>query len=178
MKRGRLNRNKATQHGFDDGKLSTTRSTADEAALSIRERQHNEAELALDAVLERRERARRVQHTTYLAQRRAKPKAYREHLKRLAELEEGLVQPTGEESAQVVTHEMLAEMVGFDGDHQKYSLSDYTRFATKAVEIRNRLRQEKGEDKPKSRVRQFLEPLWKADEIIADEEDEMRVQKG
>ena len=69
------------------------------------------------------------------------------------------------------------EMVGFDGDHQKYSLSDYTQFATKAVEIRNRLRQQKGEDKPKSRLRQYLEPLWKADSIVVDEEDDMYMQK-
>jgi hypothetical protein len=140
--------------------------------------QQTESERALEAVRKRRERSRPIQHATYLAQRRAKPKAYREHLQRLAELEEGFVQQAGDEAAQVVTQEMLAEMVGFDGDHQKYSLSDYTRFATKAVEIRNRLRQENGGDKPKSRIRQFLEPLWKADEVTVDEEDEIQLQKG
>src|SRR5690606_39690310 len=101
----------------------------------------------------------------------AKPKAYREHLKQLAEMEDGESVQQSVESLNVMNRKVLAELVGFDGDHAKYTIDDYTHFANKAVAIQNRHLQQKGEVKKQSRLRQYLEPIWKADEIYVDDED-------
>lgn len=171
-KRGRINRNRASHGGgTDQENLDTTRSTTTDAlAHDIRERQYSESDRAFQEVLRRRQRSKLVKHQTYLAQRRAKPKAYREHLSRLAELENGGSAETAAEIPEVVNREVLARMVGFDGEHSKYSLDDYTRFASKAVAIQNRHLQQTGKIKKQSRIRQFLEPLWKADEVVIEDD--------